>query len=166
MQESRFALTDRDRHPLRRWLPWLDQVQSVRESLEYMLQCIEQQPAGDGPTFAIYHTKNLIGIVGFHPKDQQQESAALGYWLSQNYAGRGIVTAATATLLNLGFNDMQLSRIELHCHVDNSASRPIAEKLGVHLTELRTNSEWLYDHWADQAIYHLLKEDYAIEGDR
>ncbi len=163
MQESLFAQTDRNRHYLRRWLPWLDQVQTVRDSLAYIQQSIERECAGEGPTFAIYHLENLIGIIGFHPQDRQQGSAALGYWLSEEYAGRGIITAAPATLMNIGFNDMKLSRIELHCHVDNGPSRRIAEKLGFQLTELRTNSEWLYDHWTDQAIYCLPKKDFEME---
>ncbi len=164
MHKSLFELTDHNRRYLRRWLPWLDQVQTASDSLAYIQRTIDQQLTDDSPTFAIYHATTLIGIAGFHPQGQQQKSRALGYWLSQEYAGRGIVTAAATVLLNIGFKDMKLNCIELHCHVENVASRRIAEKLGFQLTELRTRAEWLYDHWVDHAHYRLLANKYEIEA--
>jgi ribosomal-protein-alanine N-acetyltransferase len=45
-------------------------------------------------------------------------------------AGRGFMTRAVRLVLDFGFNDLGLQRVEIFMHPDNISSKRVAEKVG------------------------------------
>ena len=91
-------------------------------------------------------------------------TTALGYWLGEEFQGRGLVTAACRRLVAHSFDVLRLHRVEIRCAVENHRSRAIPERLGFRLEGRFREAEWLYDHWVDHAVYALLTTDRG-EGD-
>ncbi len=58
--------------------------------------------------------------------------ANLGYWVRTASAGLGDATRAAGLLPRYGFDDLDLTRIEIVMSVENVPSRRVAEKLGAH----------------------------------
>lgn len=56
--------------------------------------------------------------------------AELGYWLAKPYWGRGIMSAATRSIVDLAFAATDLDRIVSGHFVDNHASAAVLKKLG------------------------------------
>jgi ribosomal-protein-serine acetyltransferase len=55
---------------------------------------------------------------------------SVGYWMSADYQGRGIMTDCCKALLNYGFGALGLNRIEIRARTDNVKSRAIPIRLG------------------------------------
>ncbi len=59
------------------------------------------------------------------------QSASVGYWIDERWAGLGYVPEGVALILRYGFEHLGLHRIEAAIVPRNHASRRVAEKLGL-----------------------------------
>ncbi|MCP3903445.1 MAG: GNAT family N-acetyltransferase [Planctomycetes bacterium] len=55
----------------------------------------------------------------------------LGYWIAVPYWKRGLATEASRAVIDYGFRDLDLHRIEAHCFISNPASGRVLEKVGM-----------------------------------
>lgn len=74
-------------------------------------------------------TDDLIGAVGLTP-GEAPGSAELGYWLSRDHWGRGLITEAAHAVLRHGIETLALREIASGYFVSNLASGRVLEKLG------------------------------------
>lgn len=158
-RDTLFALVDRNRSYLRAWLPWLDYNRSPSDTETFLQSIIDQRERGEGLQYGVLYKKNLCGVCGFHKFDKLEAVGTLGYWLSEDCGGRGIMTQAVEQLVAIGFRDLGLKKIEIRCAVDNQKSRAIPERLGFCEEWIRPDAEYLYDHYVDHAIYSMLAEE-------
>jgi [ribosomal protein S5]-alanine N-acetyltransferase len=86
-------------------------------------------------------------------------SAFLGYQMDQRYVNKGYITEALAELLELGFEEFDLHRIEANIMPKNSASRAVAEKLGFKNEGVSKKYLKIAGEWEDHIHYVLLKEE-------
>jgi ribosomal-protein-serine acetyltransferase len=156
-----YDLTEANRAHLRQWLPWLDHIQSLQDTAAFV-QSVAQQSTRDGvPNVALFHHGKLCGVAGFHAVKKMHGSGSIGYWLAQGSSGQGVVSTAVRELLRIGFSELKLNKIEIHCAVHNLKSRAIPERLGFQYEGSLRQCEWLYTHFVDHAIYSLLVSEYA-----
>lgn len=81
--------------------------------------------------FAIEAAGEAVGSIGIKPGiDIERISAEIGYWLGEQYWGRGITTAALRGLTNYAIREFQLSRVFAVPFRDNSASHKVLENAG------------------------------------
>jgi ribosomal-protein-serine acetyltransferase len=154
-----YALTDVNREHLRRWLPWLDAVQSEQHTREYLQDVIDQREAGRGPVFAIVHGRALAGVIGFHPIDVFHRVGEIGYWLAEAQQGQGIMTECCRFLVGYGFRTLELNRIQIPAATANYRSRAIPERLGFQLEGIIRGRENLYGTFVDHAMYSMLRSE-------
>ena len=69
-----------------------------------------------------------IGSCGFHSFGEGR--AEVGYILSREYWGQGIMPEALAAILSYGFTEMELHRIEAIIDISNERSKNLLLKLG------------------------------------
>lgn len=155
-----FAHTDANRAYLRQWLPWLDTTRSILDTAGFIDFAIEQYAAGGGPNFVIVYEGEICGVAGFHTLDTQNKTGAIGYWLGEKHVGKGIVTAVARALLEIGFDDYRLNKIEIRCAAGNAKSRAIPERLGFSYEATLRQCEWLYSRYVDHAVYSMLASEY------
>lgn len=114
--------------------------------------CKDIQEAEDIITFHIHDSgcryglftveNELIGTCGFHcwVNDDQGSRAEIGFDLSPDYWGKGIMQEALEEILQIGFKLMKLDWIEATTEIENQQSQRLLEKLGFHREhELREN---------------------------
>ena len=75
------------------------------------------------------------------------------------------MTASCRAVVQYAFNDMGLNRVVIRCATGNRRSRAIPERLGFTLEGVAKQSEWLYDHFVDLAIYSLLRSEWSDRPD-
>ena len=159
--EELFALTDRNREHLRKWLPWLDTCPTVKESLVHIETVWRQSERGDGLSFGIRYGNRIAGTVGYN-QISADRIGYIGYWIGKEYEGKGIMFACVSQLIDYGFHVLGLEKQTIAAAVENARSRSVAERLKFKLESTTPNNEWLYDHYVDHVNYSITKTEWVI----
>ena len=81
--------------------------------------------------FSVEANEAAVGGIGIRiGADVHRQTAELGYWLSQEFWGRGIMTEAVAAFTDFCFEKFQLRRIYAEPFANNPASARVLEKAG------------------------------------
>lgn len=156
-----FALTDKNRDYLRKWLPWLDEMKTIEDTAQKFIQnSLNGAMQGKAADFGIYYKGTLVGAIGYHEIDNKNKKTTIGYWLDQDYQGKGIVTKAIKILIEFALRVLKLNRIQISSAVGNNKSSAIPKRLGFKMEGIAKQAEWLYDHFVDWEQYSLLSSDW------
>jgi ribosomal-protein-serine acetyltransferase len=161
--ERLFVLTNKNRAHLKKWLAWLDLVKTFDDTKTFIDTAIYQHNHGLGTTFAIMYRGELVGVAGFNHFDYQHKWGAIGYWLCDSCTGKGVITKVVQKLLEYGFVENKLNKIEIRCAEGNHKSRAIPERLGFTYEATLRQCEWLYDRYVDHAVYSMLADEYKTK---
>ena len=102
----------------------------------------------------------LIGSVGIIPDSKRENPQArmLGYWLDESHWGKGYMTEAVQSVLDYGFNTLQLSLITANCYPHNERSQQVLKRHGFIYEGTLHQAELTYDgHLYDHQCYYLTK---------
>jgi len=161
-RDDLFGLVDTNREHLREWLPWVDANKSPTQTESFIKSVIAQHESGKGPQYAIFYKSVMCGVCGFHSIDTTNKIGGVGYWLSRSYSGKGIMTLSVNKLVEVGFREYNLNRIEIACATGNKRSRAIPERLGLAFEGVLREREYLYGKHVDHAIYSILASELSL----
>ena len=82
--------------------------------------------------------------------------------LNPDYWGRSYVPEAARALIDLGFKDLGLHKIELTCFGYNVQSQRVAEKLGFTLEACIRDRKDAQGNRCDSLMYGLLKSEWEV----
>ena len=115
------------------WNPHTD----LAETREYLTYVGQRYRTGDFYDWAVVYKESgrakgrMIGTCGFTSFNCPHDSAEIGYVLNPDYQGRGLATEAVRRVLEFGFDELGLHRIEAHFMEGNDASRRLMERVGM-----------------------------------
>ncbi len=99
-----------------------------REGIDFLEYAQTQEPEC---SFAIEYGREAVGGVGFQiGRDIARTSAEMGYWLSEEFWGRGIVTRAVTAMSDWALENYKLTRVFAMTFAHNAASIRVLEKAG------------------------------------
>ncbi len=116
--------------------------------------------------WAIYHKEDqqVIGSVGVHRKSLNG-SYELGYVLSEDYWGQGLVLEASESIIEYCFDTMEIDVLYVEHFEENVQSRRVIEKLGFTFVELLKESFTVYNGEKKNCLkYKIEKEDYYAKA--
>ena len=116
--------------------------------------------AKENPNFMAIDVNNIaVGGIGLSPRDDiERISAEVGYWLGEDYWGKGIVSSALNGIVEYGFNDLNLKRIFATPIEQNTGSRRVLEKNGFVLEGILRKSVIKFDKIYNTALYAKINE--------
>lgn len=155
-----FELTKANHAHLRPWVSWIDSTNTIDDRRDFIESTIDQFEKGLGPTYAIVRDNRIAGVIGFHPIDQSNHVAEIGYWLSEEHQGKGIMTSCCRALIKEAFETLNVNRIQIPAAEKNLKSRAIPERLGFTFEGILREVENLYGTYVNHAMYSMLKSDY------
>jgi len=158
-----FAVIEANRGHLRQWHPWVDLLKTPADMDRFITTWLQQMARYRGFHAGIWEDGKLCGEINHLNIDWSNRSTVLSYWLDEAYQGRGIMTAACRVFVSHAFQTLNLHRVTIECAAGNARSRRIPERLGFKFEGIIRGAEWLHDHFADHAIYGLLKGDKVQE---
>lgn len=158
--EETFALINSNRFHLRQWLSWVDSVKKVEDVKSSAERALEQFKANNGAQFGIWLQNKLVGTIAFHYYDWINRSTSIGYWIGQDYQGKGIMVNSCITLVDYAFANLKMNRVEISCAPQNMRSRAIPQRLGFKEEGTRREVQWLYDYYVDHVIYGMLVQEW------
>lgn len=118
----------------------------------------DHKPAPWG--IVLKENNRLIGTVGFTSMNPIHHSAEIGFALSRNNWGKGIMTEAVKEIIKYGFETLHLNRIQAMCFKDNIASERVMIKSGMSYEGLHRQKIFNNGRYIDVKLYSILKEEY------
>jgi ribosomal-protein-alanine N-acetyltransferase len=101
---------------------------SIRDAHEFLQRTISEEPE---MKFCIEVEGAAVGGIGVHPgEDVHRHTATMGYWLGEQFWGRGIMTEAVTAVTDFCFKIFPLRRISAEVFANNPASARVLEKSG------------------------------------
>jgi ribosomal-protein-alanine N-acetyltransferase len=111
--------------------------------------------------FAITVDKKLYGSIGIVSKsDIYRKNFEIGYFLSEEFWGKGIATKAIKAATSYAFKDFDIVRVYAEPFADNPGSRRALEKAGFTLEAILKRNVIKNGVIKDSCIYSVLKEDF------
>lgn len=134
--------------PIAGWPPH----ESVEDSL-YIIKTVFSKKE----TYAIVKDGIPIGCVGllFHPDTNHwwgENSVELGYWIAEEYWGRGYATEAAKAVIERAFKEYDIKEIYASYRQDNPKSGRVLEKLGFRYYTDLTNSNYRNEIFTEVAM--------------
>jgi Acetyltransferases, including N-acetylases of ribosomal proteins len=111
--------------------------------------------------FAITIDKQVVGSIGIVSKtDIYRKNFEIGFFLSENFWGKGIATKAIKAATSYAFREFDIVRIYAESFSDNIGSRRALEKAGFTLEATLKRNIIKNGIIKDSCIYSVLREDY------
>lgn len=144
--------------PMAGWEPH----KTVSETAAVINLFIDSKNRGEPGVFAIVCRENnkMIGTIELY-NYKPGFKAELGYALSPLYWGKGIIVEAANCLLDWGFTELNLKRIEVAAFKENYQSQRVCEKLGFKKEGIARNAYLRYDGViCDKVVFGMTNQDY------
>lgn len=108
--------------------------------------------------FAIVMDEEAIGSIGIFPQsDIHCKNAEMGYWLSEQYWGHGIMPKAIKQIVDYGFKTFDITRIFARPFSINPQSQRVLEKAGFTLEAKLERVIFKNGEYIDEFIYGIRK---------
>ena len=161
--EELFALVEKNRAYLREWLPWLDATRTLEDERAFIRTYLEKFAAGEGLATGIWYLGKMAGGIGLNAISPTHRRAAIGYWVSEELQGRGLVTRACRTLMSYAFDERRLNRLEIFVAPGNTRSHAIPQRLGFTREGSMRQMAWHYDRFLDLVLYSMLADEWLAQ---
>jgi RimJ/RimL family protein N-acetyltransferase len=119
-------------------------------------------PINDPPRFfAITSDDQLAGSIGLVIKDDvYRKNLEIGYFLAEEYWGKGIIPKAIKAATAYAFSRFDIVRIYAESFADNQGSRRALEKAGFICEAIIKKNIFKNGALKDSCIYSVLKENF------
>lgn len=109
--------------------------------------------------FGITYNDQLAGIIGLIGKpDVYRKGAEIGYWLGEPYWNKGIASKAVKLMVDYGFSELDLVRIDTGVFEFNKASCRVLEKCGFTFEGIFRKSVWKNNRFVNERRYAIIKD--------
>ncbi len=141
--------------------PPLSEISQAREIIEFYEQA--ETKSWNRWGISLKSNGQLVGTCGFHKWNQRDLHAEIGYDLSPDFWGQGIMAEALRAAIQNGFERMRLNRIGAIVYPENQRSLHLLHKLGFRTEGLLRDYHHLSGKFYDHYILSLLKRDWKAE---
>lgn len=125
-----------------------------------------ERQIGSGYGFGIFVNQHLVGELTLSSIQRGPfQSASIGYWIDQEWAGRSLMPEAVVVALRFAFEMLGLHRVEVSIIPRNTASRRVAEKLDLRLEGISERYLEIDGVWEDHVRYAVTSEEWQLRGD-
>lgn len=133
-------------------------AQSIEDALDFITRVNKGIENNEGINWAIC-LKDVpapVGVISFWRIIKEHYRAEVGYMLSPDFQGKGIMQEALVAILNYGFGKMGLHSVEANVNPANEASIKLLEKNGFQREAYFRENFYYNGRFLDSAIYCLL----------
>lgn len=143
-----------------KYLTWSPHI-NLEHTKEYLKYIKKHYRLGDFYDWAVVlaNEGQMIGTCGFTRFHFEHDAAEIGYVLHPDHHGKGYATEAVSRVLEFGFEDLLLNRIEAKYMMGNDASRRVMEKCGMRFEGIRRGEMLIKGLYRDVGVCAILRSD-------
>lgn len=143
---------------LRDGLPYPYTEQDGADYISAMLSADEEETFA----FAVTADDKVIGSIGvFRQGNIHRQTAELGYYIAEEYWGRGIMTEAVRQICKHVFEKSDIIRIYAEPFANNTASCRVLEKAGFQYEGTLRSNAVKNGKVVDMKMYSILSSDHS-----
>lgn len=103
-------------------------IKTENEAVNFLMICDKLYKERNRVFWLIHFNNKVIGSIVLHNISLENKYAEIGYKLKTAFQQKGFMSEAIKTVLNFGFQEMNLKTIEAFTHKNNIASKALLEK--------------------------------------
>jgi ribosomal-protein-serine acetyltransferase len=149
-----FEVVEQNRERLSQWMGWVSRVRTLDEAIIH----IQNYPDRGGFHAGMWRGERLIGGYACRYIDSETYEAEIGYWVTPDAEGKGLVTRASKAVIDYLFEQKGVRRIKIQAFANNVRSRAVAERLGFTLKAIERGDDGIED-----AVYWMSLEEWKGE---
>jgi ribosomal-protein-serine acetyltransferase len=135
--------------------PYLVEQFRTESSAEHTLADMESGTyRGRCAPYLVTYLGRAAGFNAIHSREKTH--ANMGYWLAEEFTGRGIMTRSAGRLAEYGFDELGLKAIGLHIRDNNLDSQAVAKRLGARFSHAKKEHEG-NGEWQTYSVWELFK---------
>ncbi len=154
-----FEIIDTQRQYMAEWLEWVDFTNRAEDAYPHMREVCSP----DKPAWYITVGGKIVGAIDFVSVSEKHKTVEIGYWLSKEFNGRGIMTRAVRVLEKFAFEQMGVNRVQIRVDTRNLPSQGVAERCGYVREGVLRASYVLRGEATDTVIFAKLKSEWEEE---
>ncbi len=156
-----FETIRRDRKYLRTWLPFVDQTRKLQDTILYIESILSETEKDKNEVYTIWYQEEFAGLVGYKEIDRINHKTEIGYWLAEKMQGKGIMTRTVNKLIDFGFRNLDMNRIQIRVATGNHKSAAIPARLGLFMEGVERCGEFHTDRYYDLQVFSMLKNEWV-----
>ncbi len=137
------------------WSPHPDESYT----LKYLATLASRYRAGEFFDWAVTYNGRMIGNCGFSKLDLKNRCGEIGYVIARDMWSKGIAAEAAERVVRFGFETLELHRIEAHFMEGNTASRRVAEKIGMTFEGIHRESLWVKNEFKNIGVCAIINDN-------
>ncbi len=140
------------------WYPHRD----IQETRDYLTEIGRRYRTGDFYDWAIVSREDgrMIGTCGFTSFDFASDAGEIGYVLNPAYQGQGLAGEAVRAVLDFGFSELFLHRVEARFIEGNIASRRLMERMGMQFEGYAREAMRIKDRYRTVGTCAILRHEF------
>ncbi|MCM2677371.1 GNAT family N-acetyltransferase [Alkalicoccobacillus plakortidis] len=139
-----------------KYVPWQTH-QTIEDTHQFIAFIMKQYESGKLAPWAIEckETSKVIGTFDFVTWYPQHYRAEIGFILSRDFWGKGLILEAAKEVTRFGFEHMNLNIIKAPCMTENVQSASVLQKLGMELEGVLKEQYYIKGQFRDMVIYSI-----------
>ena len=151
-----YEQVEKNRNALRDWLNWVGFVKSHKDTEKFIrdINALEKERKGIYRTICV--DGNVSGMISIEDIDSTRRSGCLGYWLTPNLWGNGVVSHSTDLIEDECCSYENVRRVYARVNIGNARSIKVLTKANYQMEGYLRQSEFLRESYHDQFLFAKL----------
>jgi len=158
-----FELVNDNRQEFSKWLPWVKNTTKLSDTTQFIKESLRKMRDRTMFIAEIWYFNDLVGLIDLHNINLIHRKASIGYWLCHSAQGKGIMSYAVRNIIDYGFSEYQLNRIEILIAEKNTKSLKIPLRLNLKQEGILRQFYMQSDVFQNMVVFSLLREEWEIK---
>ena len=138
-----------------------DNLARIEEARMFYEKYIAPRPQLFRLGMTLKATVLLIGTIGLYGIDPENMRTLIGFDLVKEYWGKGLMSEAVLAVVDYGFREIGLNRIEATADGKNLRSLKLLERCGFRREGILREKHYYKEAFHDEVVFSLLKSEWS-----
>lgn len=135
-------------------------LEQTKQFLQFMIDKYKQENYAWAVT--LKNSDEFIGTIDYVMLDNNEHIGEIGYALSHLHWGKGYMSEAAQAIIQYGFTELNLERIQARCFAGNVGSEHVMQKADMVYEGTMRKAKFSKGAYHDMKIYSIIREEANI----